>query len=178
MLDRLHNGIDTFVWVCVLKVHAGWVLDTDVFNEWMNEEDYCVDERNIPVILRQRIFLRDGQVCVKLQGSLEGFFIKRSGVLSDLFTFSGFLVGNGSDSEPQDFQLQNGKSLALKLRFSFSPSSTLSFRSPPHPKREDGRPLLLLLKAGRKEKRGMKQDFSIYKREYWLQGITVCGISI
>uniref|UniRef100_A0A3B4X273 SWI/SNF related BAF chromatin remodeling complex subunit C1b n=1 Tax=Seriola lalandi dorsalis TaxID=1841481 RepID=A0A3B4X273_SERLL len=28
------------------RVHAGWVLDTDVFNEWMNEEDYCVDERN------------------------------------------------------------------------------------------------------------------------------------
>uniref|UniRef100_A0A3Q1J0K5 SWI/SNF related, matrix associated, actin dependent regulator of chromatin, subfamily c, member 1b n=1 Tax=Anabas testudineus TaxID=64144 RepID=A0A3Q1J0K5_ANATE len=28
------------------RVHAGWVLDTDIFNEWMNEEDYCVDERN------------------------------------------------------------------------------------------------------------------------------------
>uniref|UniRef100_A0A8P4FW86 SWI/SNF related BAF chromatin remodeling complex subunit C1b n=1 Tax=Dicentrarchus labrax TaxID=13489 RepID=A0A8P4FW86_DICLA len=35
------------------RVHAGWVLDTDVFNEWMNEEDYCVDERNVPIILRQ-----------------------------------------------------------------------------------------------------------------------------
>lgn len=76
MLDRLHHGTDTFVWVCVLKVHAGWVLDTDVFNEWMNEEDYCVDERNISVIFRQRIHLRDGQVCVELQGSLEGFFIE------------------------------------------------------------------------------------------------------
>ncbi|XP_044191657.1 SWI/SNF complex subunit SMARCC1b isoform X1 [Thunnus albacares] len=43
------------------RVHAGWVLDTDVFNEWMNEEDYCVDERNVPVILRQRIHLRDNQ---------------------------------------------------------------------------------------------------------------------
>ncbi|KAM7373084.1 hypothetical protein PAMP_007964 [Pampus punctatissimus] len=43
------------------RVHAGWVLDTDVFNEWMNEEDYCVDERNIPIILRQRIHLRDEQ---------------------------------------------------------------------------------------------------------------------
>lgn len=51
--------------VCI-QVHAGWVLDTDVFNEWMNEEDYCVDERNVPVILRQRIHLRDDQVCVKL----------------------------------------------------------------------------------------------------------------
>ncbi|XP_030003414.1 SWI/SNF complex subunit SMARCC1b isoform X4 [Sphaeramia orbicularis] len=43
------------------RVHAGWVLDTDTFNEWMNEEDYCVDERNVPVILRQRIHLRDDQ---------------------------------------------------------------------------------------------------------------------
>uniref|UniRef100_A0A672HKU1 SWI/SNF related, matrix associated, actin dependent regulator of chromatin, subfamily c, member 1b n=1 Tax=Salarias fasciatus TaxID=181472 RepID=A0A672HKU1_SALFA len=41
------------------KVHAGWVLDTDVFNEWMNEEDYCVDERNVPVILRRRIHLQE-----------------------------------------------------------------------------------------------------------------------
>lgn len=54
------------VGVCALQVHAGWVLDTDVFNEWMNEEDYCVDERNVPVILRQRIHLRDDQVCVKV----------------------------------------------------------------------------------------------------------------
>lgn len=45
-----------------LQVHAGWVLDTDVFNEWMNEEDYCVDERNIPVVLRHRIHLHDDQV--------------------------------------------------------------------------------------------------------------------
>ncbi|XP_054619133.1 SWI/SNF complex subunit SMARCC1b isoform X2 [Dunckerocampus dactyliophorus] len=43
------------------RVHAGWVLDTDDFNEWMNEEDYCVDERNVPVVLRQRIHLRDEQ---------------------------------------------------------------------------------------------------------------------
>lgn len=54
-----HN---TVICACALKVHAGWVLDTDVFNEWMNEEDYCVDERNVPVILRQRIHLRDDQV--------------------------------------------------------------------------------------------------------------------
>uniref|UniRef100_A0A671WJX7 SWI/SNF related BAF chromatin remodeling complex subunit C1b n=1 Tax=Sparus aurata TaxID=8175 RepID=A0A671WJX7_SPAAU len=44
------------------RVHTGWVLDTDVFNEWMNEEDYCVDERNVPIILRRRIHLRDEQV--------------------------------------------------------------------------------------------------------------------
>lgn len=57
--------------MCVLQVHAGWVLDTDVFNEWMNEEDYCVDERNVPVILRQRIHLQDDQVCVKLWAVLR-----------------------------------------------------------------------------------------------------------
>ncbi|KAI4818077.1 hypothetical protein KUCAC02_011442 [Chaenocephalus aceratus] len=43
------------------RVHAGWVLDTDVFNEWMNEEDYCVNERNVAIILRRRIHLRDEQ---------------------------------------------------------------------------------------------------------------------
>uniref|UniRef100_A0A3Q2NMB7 SWI/SNF related BAF chromatin remodeling complex subunit C1b n=1 Tax=Fundulus heteroclitus TaxID=8078 RepID=A0A3Q2NMB7_FUNHE len=43
------------------RVHAGWVLDTDVFNEWMNEEDYYVDERNVPLILRQRIHLQEDQ---------------------------------------------------------------------------------------------------------------------
>ncbi|XP_033831366.1 SWI/SNF complex subunit SMARCC1b isoform X2 [Periophthalmus magnuspinnatus] len=41
------------------KVHATWVLDTDSFNEWMNEEDYCVDERNVPVIFRHRLPLRN-----------------------------------------------------------------------------------------------------------------------
>uniref|UniRef100_A0A8C9ZYD4 SWI/SNF related BAF chromatin remodeling complex subunit C1b n=1 Tax=Sander lucioperca TaxID=283035 RepID=A0A8C9ZYD4_SANLU len=49
------------------RVHACWVLDTDVFNEWMNEEDYCVNERNAPIIFRRRIHLRDDQVCVKLR---------------------------------------------------------------------------------------------------------------
>ncbi|XP_029298553.1 SWI/SNF complex subunit SMARCC1b isoform X2 [Cottoperca gobio] len=43
------------------RVHAGWVLDTDVFNEWMNEEDYCVNEKNVPIILRRRIHLKDEQ---------------------------------------------------------------------------------------------------------------------
>ncbi|KAM4631220.1 SWI/SNF complex subunit SMARCC1b isoform 2-T2 [Polymixia lowei] len=43
------------------RVHAGWVLDTDVFNEWMNEEDYHVNERQTPVILRRRVHLRDDQ---------------------------------------------------------------------------------------------------------------------
>ncbi|XP_053302165.1 SWI/SNF complex subunit SMARCC1b [Pleuronectes platessa] len=43
------------------RVHAGWVVDTDVFNEWMNEEDYCVDERNVPIIHRRRIHLHDEQ---------------------------------------------------------------------------------------------------------------------
>lgn len=49
--------------VCV-QVHAGWVLDTEVYNEWMNEEDYLVDDRNVPLILRRRVHVTDQQVCV------------------------------------------------------------------------------------------------------------------
>ncbi|KAM9431789.1 SWI/SNF complex subunit SMARCC1 isoform 2-T2 [Clarias gariepinus] len=41
------------------RVHAKWVLDTDAFNEWMNEEDYEVDENRKPVIFRQRIFPKE-----------------------------------------------------------------------------------------------------------------------
>uniref|UniRef100_A0A3B4CRL8 SWI/SNF related, matrix associated, actin dependent regulator of chromatin subfamily c member 2 n=1 Tax=Pygocentrus nattereri TaxID=42514 RepID=A0A3B4CRL8_PYGNA len=41
------------------RVHAKWVLDTDAFNEWMNEEDYEVDENRKPVSFRQRIFPRE-----------------------------------------------------------------------------------------------------------------------
>ncbi|XP_061885440.1 SWI/SNF complex subunit SMARCC1-like isoform X2 [Entelurus aequoreus] len=43
------------------RVHAGWVLDTDDFNEWMNEEDYCVDDSNAPIVLRRRIRLQEDQ---------------------------------------------------------------------------------------------------------------------
>ncbi|CAL8294084.1 unnamed protein product [Merluccius merluccius] len=43
------------------RVHARWVLDTDVFNEWMNEEDYHVNERQAPIIFRQRLHLRGEQ---------------------------------------------------------------------------------------------------------------------
>uniref|UniRef100_A0A8C7XHD7 SWI/SNF related BAF chromatin remodeling complex subunit C2 n=1 Tax=Oryzias sinensis TaxID=183150 RepID=A0A8C7XHD7_9TELE len=41
------------------KVHAKWVLDTDAFNEWMNEEDYEVDENKKPVNSRQRIYPKE-----------------------------------------------------------------------------------------------------------------------
>ncbi|XP_066483518.1 SWI/SNF complex subunit SMARCC1 [Tiliqua scincoides] len=41
------------------KVHAKWILDTDVFNEWMNEEDYEVDENKKPVSFRQRIYMKN-----------------------------------------------------------------------------------------------------------------------
>ncbi|XP_028316401.1 SWI/SNF complex subunit SMARCC1b [Gouania willdenowi] len=43
------------------RVHAGWVLDSDIFNEWMNEEDYCVTERNVTVMLRRRIYSQEKQ---------------------------------------------------------------------------------------------------------------------
>uniref|UniRef100_A0A8C8VQV1 SWI/SNF related, matrix associated, actin dependent regulator of chromatin subfamily c member 1 n=1 Tax=Pelusios castaneus TaxID=367368 RepID=A0A8C8VQV1_9SAUR len=41
------------------KVHAKWILDTDIFNEWMNEEDYEVDENKKPVSFRQRISMKN-----------------------------------------------------------------------------------------------------------------------
>ncbi|XP_019719339.1 SWI/SNF complex subunit SMARCC1 isoform X1 [Hippocampus comes] len=41
------------------KVHARWVLDMDAFNEWMNEEDYEVDDNKKPVTFRQKIFLKE-----------------------------------------------------------------------------------------------------------------------
>ncbi|XP_037130629.1 SWI/SNF complex subunit SMARCC1 [Syngnathus acus] len=41
------------------KVHARWVLDTDAFNEWMNEEDYEVDDNKKPVTFRQKIFPKE-----------------------------------------------------------------------------------------------------------------------
>ncbi|XP_073533187.1 SWI/SNF complex subunit SMARCC1 isoform X1 [Phyllobates terribilis] len=44
-----------------LKVHAKWLLDTDVFNEWMNEEDYEVDENKKATGFRQRISLKSDE---------------------------------------------------------------------------------------------------------------------
>lgn len=43
-------------------MHTKWVLDTDAFNEWMNEEDYEVDENRKPVNFRQRIFPKEEEV--------------------------------------------------------------------------------------------------------------------
>lgn len=40
------------------------MLDTDAFNEWMNEEDYEVDENKKPVSFRQRIFPKEEEVGV------------------------------------------------------------------------------------------------------------------
>uniref|UniRef100_A0A8B9ZF92 SWI/SNF related, matrix associated, actin dependent regulator of chromatin subfamily c member 1 n=1 Tax=Anas platyrhynchos TaxID=8839 RepID=A0A8B9ZF92_ANAPL len=44
------------------KVHAKWILDTDIFNEWMNEEDYEVDENRKSVSFRQRISMKNEEV--------------------------------------------------------------------------------------------------------------------
>lgn len=46
------------------QVHARWVLDMDAFNEWMNEEDYEVDDNKKPVTFRQKIFLKEEEVNV------------------------------------------------------------------------------------------------------------------
>ncbi|KAM5180881.1 SWI/SNF complex subunit SMARCC2 isoform 2-T2 [Mantella aurantiaca] len=37
------------------KVHAKWILDTDSFNEWMNEEDYEVNDDRNPVARRKKL---------------------------------------------------------------------------------------------------------------------------
>ncbi|XP_062458416.1 SWI/SNF complex subunit SMARCC2, partial [Pezoporus occidentalis] len=37
------------------KVHAKWILDTDTFNEWMNEEDYEVQDEKSPGARRKKI---------------------------------------------------------------------------------------------------------------------------
>ncbi|XP_034154177.2 SWI/SNF complex subunit SMARCC1 isoform X2 [Pangasianodon hypophthalmus] len=50
------------------RVHAKWVLDTDAFNEWMNEEDYEVDENRKPVNFRQRIFPKEEEERKSLAG--------------------------------------------------------------------------------------------------------------
>ncbi|XP_056336048.1 SWI/SNF complex subunit SMARCC1b isoform X3 [Danio aesculapii] len=39
-----------------LKVNARWVLDTDTYNEWMNEEDYEIDENGNSLRFRRRIY--------------------------------------------------------------------------------------------------------------------------
>ncbi|XP_048058192.1 SWI/SNF complex subunit SMARCC1b isoform X1 [Megalobrama amblycephala] len=38
------------------KVHARWILDTDTYNEWMNEEDYEIDENGNSMSFRRRIY--------------------------------------------------------------------------------------------------------------------------
>lgn len=66
------------------QVHAKWVMDTDAFNEWMNEEDYEVDENKKPVSFRQRIFPKEeevdicaARVCQKYLKSCVGFSSSR-----------------------------------------------------------------------------------------------------
>uniref|UniRef100_A0A3B4DGK8 SWI/SNF related BAF chromatin remodeling complex subunit C1b n=1 Tax=Pygocentrus nattereri TaxID=42514 RepID=A0A3B4DGK8_PYGNA len=47
------------------KVHAKWVLDTDTYNEWMNEEDYEVDDSKRSMSYRRRIYPQDEEVSGK-----------------------------------------------------------------------------------------------------------------
>uniref|UniRef100_G3PGL0 SWI/SNF related, matrix associated, actin dependent regulator of chromatin subfamily c member 2 n=1 Tax=Gasterosteus aculeatus aculeatus TaxID=481459 RepID=G3PGL0_GASAC len=43
---------------------SNWVLDTDSFNEWMNEEDYEVDDNKKPISFRQKIFPKEEEVYI------------------------------------------------------------------------------------------------------------------
>uniref|UniRef100_A0A8V5FKE3 Uncharacterized protein n=1 Tax=Melopsittacus undulatus TaxID=13146 RepID=A0A8V5FKE3_MELUD len=61
------------------KVHAKWILDTDVFNEWMNEEDYEVDENRKSVSFRQRISMKNEEVGGSLLNGQAALYGKRRG---------------------------------------------------------------------------------------------------
>ncbi|CAF89559.1 unnamed protein product, partial [Tetraodon nigroviridis] len=113
--------------VCiVLLVPADWVLDTDVFNEWMNEEDYLVNERNIPVNFRQRISLREEQVCPRTVFVSLNFQIFRF-ILNFLFNFTSFP------------RLQDTKSTPIKKRRR-SPSPSSESRKKGRKGRKRGQP--------------------------------------
>uniref|UniRef100_A0AAY4B482 SWI/SNF related, matrix associated, actin dependent regulator of chromatin, subfamily c, member 1b n=1 Tax=Denticeps clupeoides TaxID=299321 RepID=A0AAY4B482_9TELE len=47
------------------RVHVKWAVDMDTFNEWMNEEDYEVNENKNSVVVRQRFYTRDEEPSVK-----------------------------------------------------------------------------------------------------------------
>ena len=67
------------------QVHAKWVLDTDAFNEWMNEEDYEVDENKKPVSFRQKIFPKEEEVdiCAVCFSSANIFLTLRKESMSE-----------------------------------------------------------------------------------------------
>lgn len=47
---------------CVKQVAASWALDLDQYNEWMNEEDYEVDEAGRKKIHRVSTVILDDKV--------------------------------------------------------------------------------------------------------------------
>lgn len=54
------------------QVHVKWLLDSDVFNEWMNEEDYEVDDSKRSMSYRRRIYPRDEEVALRLPSLFPG----------------------------------------------------------------------------------------------------------
>lgn len=52
--DSVNNTSGGDVW----EVTANWLLDTDIFNEWMNQEDYEVDSE-------QTLLINDGKIRLK-----------------------------------------------------------------------------------------------------------------
>lgn len=55
-LDRAVASSNSPTWSAfALEVHAKWILDTDTFNEWMNEEDYEVNDDKSPTSRRKKI---------------------------------------------------------------------------------------------------------------------------
>lgn len=65
-------------------------MDTDVFNEWMNEEDYEVDENRKSVSFRQRISMKNEEVG---GSALSGDLLATSFFISTQLTFGGLKNG-------------------------------------------------------------------------------------
>ena len=45
--DSSNNASGSEVW----EVTSQWLLDTDMYNEWMNQEDYEVQENSVMLLL-------------------------------------------------------------------------------------------------------------------------------
>lgn len=66
-------------------MHAKWILDTDSFNEWMNEEDYEVNDDRNPVARRKKISAKT--LADEVRSLLQSPVIEVTLLCSTLFLF-------------------------------------------------------------------------------------------
>lgn len=106
------------------QVHAKWVMDTDDFNEWMNEEDYEVDENKKPVSFRQRIFPGEEVVGPGRIGFVICVFVCQSSsqALPRCFTLTCLTLPHFPSAPPSPLCVRSFHSLILSLFLSsFTP---------------------------------------------------------